>query len=90
MLGSDVAALPSLLPATKASKCKEECEWRGKVPNIQKKMADVFFRLLYFTQDMRTGAPAGLVAFTPGMRTAVIARLLACELFYDPWQACFV
>ena len=28
-------------------KVRKAGEWRGKVPRIQKKMADVFFRLLY-------------------------------------------
>ena len=40
-------ALLSLLPATKASECKVEGQWCRKVPSIQKKMADVFFRLWY-------------------------------------------
>ena len=40
-------ALPSILPARKATELEKEGERRGKVPSIQKKMADVFFRLSY-------------------------------------------
>ena len=38
-------ALPTLLPARNASEPEEEGERSGKVPSIQNKTADVFFRL---------------------------------------------
>ena len=40
-------ALPTLLPARIASEREWEGERSGKVPSIQNKMADVFFRLSY-------------------------------------------
>ena len=40
-------ALPTLLPARKLVNASEEGERSGKVPSMQSKMADVFFRLSY-------------------------------------------
>ena len=40
-------ALPTQLPASNAREREEEGERNGKVPGIQNKMADVFFRLSY-------------------------------------------
>ena len=40
-------ALPTLLPERNASEREGEGERTGKVPSIQNKMADLFFRLSY-------------------------------------------
>ena len=40
-------AMPTLLPARKLVNARTEGERSGKVPSIQNKMADVFFRLSY-------------------------------------------